>query len=403
MAAPLTDDDRAELVAYLDGELPAAAQRRVEARLNSDPAARTEVDTLKRAWELLDYLPRTQPSTDFTDRTIDRISAMNVASATVSTASPIVVPWYRRTELLAWAAALIGAVAVGYAVAPKPRPADVNPETDPLMAEKPRVIEYLPLYLAAENLDYVLTLDQSDLFADDGTGRGSEDRRPARRATDPDHRDRQKAYLTAYRRLAPEPQEQLRQIDQELHEEDAVTRGRLFGVMDRYALWLSRLPEGDRQRVQTATAGTERLRVVRELLDKQWLDGLPPARKEKLAKATAEEQAKLIEKWHREERDRQQDRMFALRAVEEMMIPGQPERFKQFRDDVQRFVRTELEPKLTAREKTRLQAATGKGPGTFNYLHQVWVLSEAKKLKPPGTPDLWAPFLEPRKPIKPPE
>jgi hypothetical protein len=47
----------------------------------------------------------------------------------------------------------------------------VNIDTDPIATEKPRVIEYLPLYLSAENLDYLLALDQSDLFADDGTGR----------------------------------------------------------------------------------------------------------------------------------------------------------------------------------------------------------------------------------------
>jgi hypothetical protein len=39
------------------------------------------------------------------------------------------------------------------------------------MAKEPGVIENLPLYLAAENLDYLLALDQSELFADDGTGR----------------------------------------------------------------------------------------------------------------------------------------------------------------------------------------------------------------------------------------
>ena len=39
---PLTDDDRAEIVAYLDGELDPAGRQRVEARLNRDPRARTE-------------------------------------------------------------------------------------------------------------------------------------------------------------------------------------------------------------------------------------------------------------------------------------------------------------------------------------------------------------------------
>jgi hypothetical protein len=39
------------------------------------------------------------------------------------------------------------------------------------MKREPTVIENLPLYLAAENLDYLLALDQSDLFTDESAGR----------------------------------------------------------------------------------------------------------------------------------------------------------------------------------------------------------------------------------------
>ena len=59
---PFTDDDRDDLIAYLDGELQGAAQRRVENRLVTDPTVRAEADSLKRAWDLLDYLPRPEPS-----------------------------------------------------------------------------------------------------------------------------------------------------------------------------------------------------------------------------------------------------------------------------------------------------------------------------------------------------
>jgi anti-sigma factor RsiW len=174
---PLTDDDRAELVAYLDGELAADAQRRVEARLNSDPQARSEAETLQRAWDLLDYLPRPEPSTDFTERTLDRVSASKVSSSfrvSPSAGRPTGLPWYRRPVVWVsgWAAAALLALGGGYALGPRPAPLpEVNIDTDPLMTEKPSMIEHLPLYLSAENLEYLLALDQSDLFADDGTGR----------------------------------------------------------------------------------------------------------------------------------------------------------------------------------------------------------------------------------------
>jgi anti-sigma factor RsiW len=167
----LSDADRADLVAYLDGELEGDARRRVETKLATDPATRAEADALKRAWDLLDVLPKPQPSTDFTARTIE---AVTVSKAVRPAAPRGRGPWLRPLAVAAaWTTAAVIAVAVGYAVTPGPRPvtsADVNPDTDPLLAKEPGVIENLPLYLAGENLDYILALDQSDLFADD-TGR----------------------------------------------------------------------------------------------------------------------------------------------------------------------------------------------------------------------------------------
>src|SRR5436309_1556447 len=109
---PLTDDDRAEIVAYLDGELDAAGQQRVEARLSRDPRARTEADTLKRAWDLLDHLPRPEPSPSFTERTLTRVAALPPTAPP----RPPVAPWYRRPAFgyAAWAAAVLLALAVGY-------------------------------------------------------------------------------------------------------------------------------------------------------------------------------------------------------------------------------------------------------------------------------------------------
>src|SRR5690349_20087578 len=118
-------------------------------------------------------------------------------------------------------------------------------------------------------------------------GDGADDRRPARRPTGPDPRDRTrvlKQYLIAYHRLSPEAQERVTRLDLDPQDEDAATRTRLVGVMERYALWLARLSDADRARVRSTPAGPERLRVVRDVMDQQWLADLPPARKELLAK-----------------------------------------------------------------------------------------------------------------------
>jgi anti-sigma factor RsiW len=163
---PLTDADRDELVAYLDGELDAAGRDRVEARLSRDPLARAEADALERTWQLLDYLPRPEPEPAFTARTLDRLAAVR----------PVRVgpPRDRRAlRAVAWAAGLLAAVGVGYALGPRPKPAAVvvDVDTDPVLAAEPRLIANLPLYLAVEDLEYLRALDQSGLFGDEGSGR----------------------------------------------------------------------------------------------------------------------------------------------------------------------------------------------------------------------------------------
>src|SRR3954451_13737717 len=54
----LSEQERADLVAYLDGELTGEAARALEAKITLDPQARAEAETLKRTWELLDFLPK---------------------------------------------------------------------------------------------------------------------------------------------------------------------------------------------------------------------------------------------------------------------------------------------------------------------------------------------------------
>src|SRR5689334_5693305 len=101
---PLSDEDRENLVAYLDGELDDATAQSLTARLNTDPNLRAEADALKQAWELLDYLPRPQPTAGFTHRTLDRLTVHGLRS-TIRVPRP-------RARLgwatgLAWAAGLL--------------------------------------------------------------------------------------------------------------------------------------------------------------------------------------------------------------------------------------------------------------------------------------------------------
>src|ERR1700676_2331743 len=108
---PLNDDDKAELVAYLDGELDEAATQAVEAKIATDPDARAELDAMKQTWGMLDYLPKASPSPNFTNRTMERLSLEKVGPGKKTMPMPGPrATWLRR---LGWVAAVLVALVGG--------------------------------------------------------------------------------------------------------------------------------------------------------------------------------------------------------------------------------------------------------------------------------------------------
>ena len=71
------DPQVAELVAYLDGELPDEDADRVEQMLLSDPPLRKNAETLDRTWQLLDSLEEATVSGEFTQKTLASISTVS--------------------------------------------------------------------------------------------------------------------------------------------------------------------------------------------------------------------------------------------------------------------------------------------------------------------------------------
>lgn len=77
--SPLSERERADLVAYLDGELTGEAARALEGKLSRHPEVRAEAEALRRTWAMLDFLPRAKPSTDFTHRTMEKLTPIRNA------------------------------------------------------------------------------------------------------------------------------------------------------------------------------------------------------------------------------------------------------------------------------------------------------------------------------------
>ena len=171
----LSEEEKADLVAYLDGELDEEASVALEAKLARDPEARAEADALKHAWGLLDYLPTAQPSPNFTNRTLEKLS-LERKTATASTSRPVVPP-VRKSRWkvgVAWAAALLLAsgAGLGASLYVWPAPREIGPDPDEAIVRHLRVLEKSRWYDAVDDLDFLRQLDQPDLFGDETNGGG---------------------------------------------------------------------------------------------------------------------------------------------------------------------------------------------------------------------------------------
>lgn len=158
----MTDEDREALTAYLDGELEDAAEQDLETRLSQDPKLRAELDALKQTWGMLDYLPQARPSSDFTNRTMDRLTLEGRASQ-----STVVVRTGRR-RAIGWTAAAVLALAVGVAASAGYRRYVEKPvDPDEPIVRNLRLFERLPAYETVDDIGFLKALDDPDLFGGD--------------------------------------------------------------------------------------------------------------------------------------------------------------------------------------------------------------------------------------------
>lgn len=158
----LNDDDRTNLTAYLDGELDEETAQALEAKLSQDPAARAEVDALKQAWTMLDYLPRPSPSTTFTHRTMERLSLEKRPVETGKMPAARANSWLGT---IGWAAAVLVAASAGWFASTRlgQRPAD----PDETLVRQLQIIEKWRAYELVDDVSFLRDLDHPDLFGDD--------------------------------------------------------------------------------------------------------------------------------------------------------------------------------------------------------------------------------------------
>jgi anti-sigma factor RsiW len=164
--AELNENDRAELVAYLDGELGDEASQRLEARLSRDRQLRAEAEALKRTWEMLDFLPRAEPSASFTHKTLERLAIHSTASPAARAKARL-----RKWAMLGgWAAGLVIAVLTGLLASHLLWPSTTtvpNPtvnqqaDTEAQIARDLEVIRNKRIYENADNIEFARALQEA--------------------------------------------------------------------------------------------------------------------------------------------------------------------------------------------------------------------------------------------------
>lgn len=151
----LSIDERANLVAYLDGELNDAQTRAIATKLTQSLTARKEVEALQKTWELLDLLPRPKASEDFTARTLS-VATRQADDRIASAASDLV----RRLGMgLAWTLASATLFVVGYLLTSK-----VWPNPSARLARDLPIAEYLDEYRDVGSFEFLQKLDDSTEF-----------------------------------------------------------------------------------------------------------------------------------------------------------------------------------------------------------------------------------------------
>jgi hypothetical protein len=177
---------------------------------------------------------------------------------------------------------------------------------------------------------------------------------------DPEHYARLKRELKAFAALPPERQNRLRQLDQDLHEENAANLTRLWRVLDRYATWLEHLPPAERQQVENAPDARARLAVIRGLREQEWIKRLPEVKSKEVMNTPREDRAALIAELREAERRRRQEWQ---RARDDPPWRRGPWRSQaDLPPEVRTYLTGTLIPLLSPEEKKTLDDAEGQSP-----------------------------------------
>ena len=277
----LSADQREDLVAYLDGELPDAQAQQIDQVLARSEVARHEVEALARTWEMLDVLPTPKAPPEFTERTMTTLKVAEVPFDI--TEQPWFKPAKRGLVAVVWITAVCLSGWFGYQITNE---WIANP-TRQLLVDLPTV-EKLDLYQEVESIDFLDSLHKSQLFDQSTDGQGSspagtsnalaDSRSPSSKVLMERHlsvvklseveRKHLQANMATFQGFDAGRQEHYRKLNDDLIE-NRKAGGYLSSLMQTYSAWLLTLTPGQREELRKTTDSANKLALVRRYKDEQ--------------------------------------------------------------------------------------------------------------------------------------
>ena len=384
--ADLVDPEEADLIAYLDGELDEEESRSIAARMALNPEIRERAEAYKKTFDLLDYLPKPELPVDFTTRTLTRLqpllagepgphalltassgsaAAVAVGTSTATQQAQAAAPGFHAAPWL-WLLAAILAFSGGYLSHTVLRGNGLNRSIhlNELPLSDLQVIEQLPLYRGVDDLRFLQSLDDPELFATvEHTGEPSPSRSSVTPISEQPAAERE-VLIRLFLSYPAARRQQLRELQRQRQALPVEQQRRLAEVLERYAVWLDRLPEAEQAEVLRAENSSARLEVVRRIREKLWREALPTRHREQLKLiADPEEALRLVACWKDAEQSRRDEWLLARRQWGSF-APGSPAKPWPFNDvtltrEIDQYLKTVLKVDLNLKLDSRFEPPSG--------------------------------------------
>ncbi len=153
----LSADQREDLVAYLDGELPDQKAQLIDQVLARSEVARHEVEALARTWEMLDVLPTPKAPPEFTERTMTTLKVGETPFVLAEQA------WFGVLKKVAIASVWVLSIGISGWVGFKATNQWMSNPTRQLLEDLP-TLQKLDQFQEVESKDFLERLHKSQLF-----------------------------------------------------------------------------------------------------------------------------------------------------------------------------------------------------------------------------------------------